>query len=132
MTSSLASKLRIPAGRLLFLNAPIGYVESLSDLPADAQVSTTPQGQFDFVQLFVPDSTAFAELGPQALGAVTYDGLLWVCYPKGGSKVKTDLNRDVLWRLAESRGLRPVAQVSIDEVWSAIRLRPPEKVKARA
>jgi hypothetical protein len=131
MPSSLSKKLRVPAGRLLFLNAPAGHVEALSDLPDGAQVSTTPYGTFDFVHLFVHDSAAFAGLGPVAAGAVTYDGLLWVCYPKGGSKVKTDLNRDILWRLVEGLGPRPVAQVSVDELWSAMRLPPPERVKRR-
>ncbi len=55
--------------------------------------------------------------------AATEDRLTWVAYPKGG-QLETDLNRD---RLAESllaRGIRPVRNVSIDSVWSALRFRP--------
>lgn len=36
----------------------------------------------------------------------------------------TDLNRDVVWELLGDRGIRPVRQVSIDDVWSALRFRP--------
>ena len=50
-------------------------------------------------------------------------GLMWVSYPKGGSKVETDLNRDIIWQYGKTIGLSAVAQVAIDETWSAMRLK---------
>jgi hypothetical protein len=47
--------------------------------------------------------------------------ILWVAYPKGN---RTDLNRDSLWPILSELGLRPVTQVSIDQMWSALRFRP--------
>ena len=127
--SSLLKKLRIkPGQRLLILNSPSGYVESLGSLPEGVEMSEGPEGKFDFVHLFVKDSSQLDDLGPTAMQAVEYDGLLWISYPKRSSKVETDLTRDVLWELMVDRGLRPVTQVSIDEVWSAVRFRPPERV----
>ena len=58
-----------------------------------------------------------------------YDGLLWVAYPKGTSKIKTDVNRDKGWDLARKLNLITIAIVSLDETWSAVRLRPMDKVK---
>ena len=132
MASSLVRKLRIQAGyRLLILNAPSGYIESLDDLPEDVEIVQEADGEFDFVHLFVTDSTEYADLSPAAFDAVKYDGLLWISYPKRSSKVATDLTRDVLWKMTEITGLRPVSQVSVDSVWSAMRLRPSELVKSR-
>ena len=129
MASSLIKKLRIqPGQRLLIVNAPEGYVEGLLDLPEGVEVSVSPDGEFDFVHLFVKHSAEYADLSPIAFGAVTYDGLLWISYPKKNSNVETDLTRDVLWSLAADTGLRPVTQVSINSVWSAMRFRPSEKV----
>jgi hypothetical protein len=85
-------------------------------------------GEFDFVHLFVKDSAEFARIGPQAIDAVTYDRFLWKSYPKRSSKVATDLTRDVMWKLTADTGLRPVSQVSIDVVWSALRFRPADRV----
>jgi hypothetical protein len=48
------------------------------------------------------------------------DPLLWLCYPKGGGG---GLKREGLWALAAPHGLRPVAQVAVDLVWSALRFR---------
>ena len=44
-------------------------------------------------------------------------------HPKAG-QLGTDLNRDILARSLTDRGVQPVRQVAIDEVWSALRLRP--------
>jgi hypothetical protein len=43
--------------------------------------------------------------------------------PKAG-KPGTDLDRDPLAELARHEHVRPVRQVALDEVWSALRLRP--------
>jgi hypothetical protein len=128
--TTLVKKLRIQAGqRVLVLNAPEGYVDSLSDLPEGVEMSTRPEGGgYDFVHLFVLDSAELHALLPGATTAVKYDGLLWVSYPKKSSKVKTDLSRDVLWELMKETGLRPVTQISVDSTWSALRFRPAEEV----
>jgi hypothetical protein len=127
--SSLIKKLRIqPRQRVLLLNAPTGYIALLGDLPEGVQVSAAPEGEYDFVQLFVTNSEDLDRLRQTAMDAVAYDGLLWISYPKRSSKVATDLTRDVLWKLMGDTGLRPVTQVSIDKVWSALRFRPAEQV----
>ena len=129
MPGSLVKKLRIQAGqRVLILNAPPGYVESLADLPEGVAISEGGEGPFDFVHLFVSDSAQVHDLIDRAINAVVYDGLFWVSYPKRSAKVKTDLSRDVFWGLAADAGLRPVTQVSVDEVWSALRFRPVAEV----
>jgi hypothetical protein len=129
MPTPLAKKLRIQAGqRLLIVNAPEGYIDSLEDLPEGITISEKPDGEFDFVHLFVKNSAQYAEFGPATVRAIKYDGLLWVSYPKRSSKVATDLSRDSMWELLADSGLRPVTQVSIDAVWSAVRFRPTELV----
>lgn len=129
MTSTLSNKLSLRSGlRMLVVNAPAGYLDSLGKLPEAAQVREHPDGQYDFVQLFVKDSSQFHTLSPIALGAVTYDGLFWLCYPKKSAKVRSDLSRDVVWELMQGSGLRLVTQISIDETWSALRFQPAERV----
>lgn len=129
MSTPLIKKLRIqPGQRVLILNPPEGYVASLGDLPEGVELSELAEDKFDFVHLFVKDSTELDALRPAALEALTYDGLLWISYPKKSAKVPTDLSRDVLWELMGDTGLRPVTQISIDAIWSALRFRPAEVV----
>jgi hypothetical protein len=125
----LSKRLRIqPGQRLLILNAPDGYLEELEPLPADVELEDSPEGKFDFVHLFVRDWADLERLGPVAIEAVKYDGLLWLSYPKRSSKVKTDLTRDKGWDILAGAGLRPVTQVSVNDIWSALRWRPVELV----
>jgi hypothetical protein len=44
----------------------------------------------------------------------------WVAYPKAN---RADINRDTLWPIVAEYGMRPVTQVAVDEVWSALRFR---------
>ncbi|GAB4459307.1 MAG: hypothetical protein OHK0037_04430 [Elainellaceae cyanobacterium] len=42
--------------------------------------------------------------------------------------MKTDLTRDIGWDVVTKAGLKGVAQVAIDETWSALRFRPVDEV----
>ena len=125
--SPLARKLLIrPGSRIALVNAPAGYAERLQPLPDDAELVEVQPG-LDVLQLFVHDRAALDHAAP-ALGSVRAGGLLWVCYPKGGRKAGTDLNRDILWAELEKVGLAGVTLVALDDVWSAMRFRPAGQV----
>jgi hypothetical protein len=125
----LSRKLRIqPGQRILILNAPDGYLEELEPLPDDVELTDSADAKFDFVHLFVRNSVDLERLGPVAIEAVKYDGLLWLSYPKRSAKVETDLTRDKGWDIVTGAGLRPVTQISVNDIWSALRWRPIELV----
>jgi hypothetical protein len=133
VATPLSKKLRLqPGQKALVLNAPEGYERLLAPLPEGVKLVEKAEGAFDFVHLFVKDSADLERLGPVAIGAVRYDGLLWLSYPKRSSKVETDLSRDTGWDLLAQAGLRPVTQVAVDEVWSALRWRPVAEVETRS
>jgi hypothetical protein len=48
------------------------------------------------------------------------DAIAYVAYPEA-RQLGTDLNRDILWRHLTKVGLRGVRQVSLDDVWLAMR-----------
>ena len=128
----LVKKLGIkPGQKLLIMNAPADYTQVLGALPEDTEVRTSPEGTFDFVQLFVRDKEDVDTYAPPAIQATKPDGLLWFSHPKKSSKVKTDLTRDVGWEAVGDAGFRPVAMVSVDVTWSAFRFRPVSEVKRR-
>jgi hypothetical protein len=127
--SSLPKKLLMKAGqRAIILNAPAGYLDQLAPLPEGVEIAASPEGQFDFVQLFTKDMADLQKFLPLAKQAVKYDALLWVAYPKGSAKTGMDLNRDLLWAAASEHHLTGVTLISLDEIWSAMRFRPSERV----
>lgn len=59
---------------------------------------------------------------------IEIDSVCWIAYPKGTSKLKSDVNRDRIRLTIEEFGLTTVTAISIDETWSALRFRPIDKV----
>jgi hypothetical protein len=124
MPSSLAQKLQIKSGKLIVMNAPKGYAGQLAQELKDLTVSTRAAGQAEAVLLFVNSLAEVDKLTLKASKLVKPEGMLWIAYAKGASKVKTDVNRDRLWAAVQPIGWQPVRQIALDEVWSAMRFKP--------
>ncbi|TWH38967.1 hypothetical protein [Dulcicalothrix desertica] len=124
----LVKKLRIKSGqRMIVINSPPGYMEQLI-LPEGVELAKELEGQFDFIHIFVKNISELESFASKAISALKYDGILWIAYPKQSSKMITDINRDVGWDVIDKAGLKGVAQISINHVWSALRFRPYELV----
>ena len=130
--SAMAKKLRLaPDHSVAILNAPTGYLARLEPGPANIRSELEPAAAYDVVQLFVKDTDELRRLGPAAIRAVKDEGLLWITYPKGGAtRGATDLpatpwwiQRDVLGEITSVAGYKPVAFVSVDDGWTALRFK---------
>jgi hypothetical protein len=124
---SIAQKLMLKEGRkVLIVNAPKGYAATLGALPLGVAVSNKPAGPADVIQVFVANRKELeAQLG-KLKTLLTPGGMLWVTYYKGTAKTKTDINRDSINAYAQTMGLQGVAMISIDDDWSALRLKAVE------
>jgi hypothetical protein len=128
MAGDLATKLLIkPDSRVLLLNAPIGYARKLAPLPTGATVTDKRGQPADVVVAFVRDSAELKRLA-SGFAALEEDAVLWVCYPKGGTKAGTDLDRDILHAAMAKHELTGVTLVAFDDAWSAMQFRAPEDV----
>lgn len=84
------------------------------------------ENALDPVLLFVTDEADLDRNKGAVVDAAREDRLAWLAYPKGG-QLGTDLDRDTVIDAIDKRKVRPARQVSIDEVWTAIRLRPAQR-----
>jgi hypothetical protein len=119
-------KLGILSGRWVIAEAPAGF-ELL--LPPDVELALEFPARLhdgDAVLAFVVDSEQVGRLAAilKRCQPKAGEARLWVAYPKGGSGVVTDLTRDRGWEKLRALGLAAVAQVAVDDVWSALRFRP--------
>lgn len=126
MAQSFAQKLNLKPGQaLVLINPPQGMAALLAGLlPENPLIHSLPE-QAEAVLVFLTRQDE-AGLLPGIYTRLKAGGLAWAAYPKGGSKVPTDLNRDILWKLVEPAGLHPVRMVALDETWSAMRFRREE------
>jgi hypothetical protein len=78
--------------------------------------------------VFVNDKKEYLDFLKKGLKNIEPDSVLWFAYPKGTSKIKTDINRDTIRITGEEYGITTVTAISIDDTWSALRFRPIDKV----
>jgi hypothetical protein len=85
----------------------------------------------DWILLYVRDRAALEASLPGVAAALASPGTLWIAYPKGSSKIQTDLTRDAGWDVVKDHDLMWLALISIDETWSAFSLRKYKPGEAR-
>lgn len=122
---SVAQKLQIREGhKLLIINPPKGYKESLAkDVSKSVVFLKEAKTPANIIQVFVTSNRELGEQLAKLKPLLSPNEILWVTYPKGASKIKADINRDIIREIAPSFGLEAVAIFSVNEDWSALRLK---------
>lgn len=116
---TVAQKLQIKPNATVWVS-DVSKAALLEPLPAGAKRADRLDRATAGV-LFAEDEASLRKLLAK-LGAERLAGpeVLWVAYPKGN---RADINRDSLWPILAELGMRPIGQVAVDEVWSALRFR---------
>lgn len=94
--------------------------ELLAPLPEGARLVSSPATATTAV-VFVEDEASLRTILDKRGGQLSAVETLWIAYPKGN---RSDINRDTLWPIVAEHGMRPIGQVAVDDVWSALRFRP--------
>ena len=116
-----------PGCKFLLVNAPRAYQVQKGELPKGASVVSKTDSPVDLIQVFVANRQELEAQLPKLKKWLTPQGSLWVSYYKGTARIKTDINRDTIYAYAQTIGLQGVAMISLDEDWSALRLKLIEK-----
>ena len=121
----LLKKMKLkPGQRAAIISAPGGYVETLQPLPEEVELAEDLAGTFDWVQLFVKTQAELEQVIAHVRAALKPASMLWITFPKGTSKIQTDLTRDKGWDALQAIDLKWINLISVDETWSAFALRP--------
>jgi hypothetical protein len=119
----VVKKLRYKEGRAIVLYPPEGFRLGIE---MDKELG----GKFDFVLLFAGNADEARERLKLTIPFLNEDAMFWISYPKQSSKVKTDINRDILFKLInEETDYTLVSNVAINDTWSALRIRHKSKTK---
>lgn len=119
----LAKKLGLKENfKILLYNNPEHYFDLFSDLPNGIQVLTKIKPEStDFIHLFCTSIEELHSIIPRYKNAMTKSALLWVSWPKGASKITTDLKRDIIREFLIKNGLVDVKVAAVDEDWSGLK-----------
>lgn len=125
MPNSISDKLKIKQGySLLTIHAPDGFKKSLGSLPPAVKISDNTKF-FNQVHWFVLNKAQLEIEMSRVMKLLKPEITVWVYYPKGSSKIQTDLTRDKGWDclLSESDKLTWISLISFDDTWSVFGFR---------
>ena len=125
MPTSISDKLKIkPGSHLITLNAPKDFKEGLGNLPSGVKIVTNGK-DYQQVHWFVLNKAQLEKEMSKVMKLVKPNIVLWVYYPKGTSKIQTDLTRDKGWDslLAQTTKLTWISLISFDDTWSVFGFR---------
>lgn len=119
----LAKKLGIKEGfSILLYNPPEHYWDLFSDLPPELTILNKEEAQSaDFVHIFCKTTDELTSIASKYKAALKMNGALWVSWPKGTSKIKTDLKREPIRDHLLSIGLVDTKVAAIDNDWSGLK-----------
>lgn len=118
-TKSVAEKLLIKPNTTVW-SSHASHLDLLEPLPDAVRHVDAPE-QATTALVFADDADSLRDILTEHRDHLADPSTLWVAYPKGN---RTDINRDTLWPILGEYGMRPIGQVSVSEVWSALRFRP--------
>lgn len=115
-------KLGIREGmRVIHLHAPENYPRILGELPQGAILEDKLRKNVSLIHYFTKEKSGLSRDFPKLKKALLPDGALWISWPKGASKVPTDLNENIVREIGLGSGLVDVKVAAVDEIWSGLK-----------
>lgn len=120
-STPLAKKLGIKPGyRMLLINEPDHYGDLFDDLPGDLIIDHDGT-DIDFVHFFITEKKDLEPTVRDIMQQIKKTGIVWISWPKGTSKIETDLNRDIIREAVLEIGLVDIKVAAVDEDWSGLK-----------
>ena len=117
----LPKKLGIKANSIvLLINPPLGFEETLGDLPEGVKLITRTSVDNDLIIWFVR-SLRTLELELARFVPLIGKGGIWIAWPKKTSRLATDLTQTEVRAIALASGLVDYKVCAIDSTWSGLR-----------
>lgn len=118
----LAKKLGIKEGyRVFLMNEPKHYLQLFEDMPAVNYIENATIESVDFIHLFCKTIEAFKKQSLEMKSLLKKNGILWVSWPKGSSKIVTNLNRDYIREYLLTNSLVDIKVCAVDADWSGLK-----------
>jgi len=119
----LLRKLGIKEGySLLLVHQPENYLRLLGELPEGIEIVGLDYSKpIDFIHLFAENEDVLRHHLPKLKEKLSRQGMLWVSWIKGSSKLKTDINGNEVRSFGLDQGLVDIKVCAFDENWSGLK-----------
>ncbi|MDC8002826.1 DUF3052 domain-containing protein [Aureisphaera galaxeae] len=119
----LAKKLGIKPGFSLYVhNEPLPYASLFDDLPEDITFPKQPIPEsLDFAHAFCTTFNELEEAANTIIPLLKKTGMLWMSWPKGSSKIPSEINRESVRDHLLAAGLVDTKVCAVNEDWSGLK-----------
>ena len=108
--------------KLYLINAPEHIKAILGELPPGAKwVKKPSNASLGFILGFAKDKATLIQAFRLAKPLLVMNGMLWLCWPKGKSKIISTINREDVREEGLACGLVDIKVAAIDEDWSGLK-----------
>lgn len=92
------------------------------------EIASKLTGYFEYIHLFAKSESVFRKNFPKLKAHLKPKGMLWVSWAKNG-QLGTDLSLTKIINIGYGFGLVESTCLSVDSIWSALKLTHPKKGK---
>lgn len=118
----MAKKLGLKSGFVArLINPPNYYMELFTDFPDNISFVESPDIKKDFIHLFTLDSGELEKVIYELKSEIKSNGMIWVSWPKKSSKIKSDLDGNVVRDIGLKSGLVDIKVCAVDQTWSGLK-----------
>lgn len=121
--SGLAHTLGIsPCDRVGLVDAPAGFTQALEPLPDGALLTKPSDGPLDVVVVFEFHASTLADRLGTLARSVRGGGALWVCWPRPGGGLPTDLSVQTVRQTLLAQGFIPGETLALPGGWDGVKV----------
>ena len=128
----LVKKLGIkPGDTVALVNEPLAFPRELVGLPPNVELvgadDNPKPGTLNVVILFLRSQAELKKLLPAMKTKIQQHGMIWTAWPKKSSKIKTDLDENIIRDNGLSIGLVDIKVCAVNQIWSGLKFVIPVK-----
>jgi hypothetical protein len=129
MENKLLKKLQIKPGfKIAVINAPANLGEIIGDIPQEITLSAELDS-YNALLLFAINKVDMVTALTSESSKINNQTIFWIIYPKVKTNLAGDLNLMQSWDELKNYQLTPCASAAINEIWTAIRVKPESATK---
>ncbi|EMJ55529.1 hypothetical protein LEP1GSC013_3628 [Leptospira interrogans serovar Valbuzzi str. Duyster] len=119
---SLGDKLGLKAGmKVYFKNLPEEVQKELKEHIKEIKIVKTVKGTLDYLHVFEKETKELKKQFPKLVENLAEKEMIWISWPKGSSKVPTDLNENIVREIGLELGIVDVKVCAVSEIWSGLK-----------
>ncbi|MBM9500988.1 DUF3052 family protein [Leptospira sp. 201903071] len=118
----LGDKLGLKPGmKVYFKGLPEDVYKDLESYLSEVELANALKGSQDYLHLFTKESKELQKQFSKFVDHLAEKGMIWISWPKGSSKIPTDLNENVIRDMGLKLGIVDVKVCAVSDIWSGLK-----------